>query len=273
MELRTLVSAPGGGQLGGGARDWDVRGQGIWGPRAYQGVSPGSWARDGRCRVPLYLAHVQGLGARVLLHHEELVPHPAALDTAHAQRAVLLSPGRRRWRARRPQVSQQRYRRRQQQQQQQQQWGRQRDSGQEPPAVRPRPHAWAARGPRSMDRSTRASLLGGTTERRPVTWWPQRGRRGAAPDGAPGQARGPERRPAAGALGWRRRGRSCTPGMDGLRGPHPWLPGTTVGQITPQRGRITRQRLRSSRVCCAPWSFRRGMLSGTRRSFVGSLEN
>lgn len=48
-----------------------------------------------------------------------------------------------------------------------------------------------------------ASPLGGTTERPRVTWWLQRGRRGAAPDGAPGLARGPARRPAAGAPGCR----------------------------------------------------------------------
>lgn len=168
----TLLSAPDQGQPGGGSRDWDLAGEGNWGPlRLPAGVSgvPGAGQR---CGVPLYLAHVQGLGARVLLHHEELVPHPAALHAARARRAVLRSPGRRgRRRARRPQGSR---RRRRHQQQQQQHRGRQRRSYPEPPTVGPRPHAWPARGPGpgAWTGGTRASPLGGRTERRRVTWWP-----------------------------------------------------------------------------------------------------
>lgn len=168
----TLLSAPDQGQQGGGSRDWDLVGEGTGVPCVYQRASAGSRARDSGCGVPLYLAHVQGLGARVLLHHEELVPHPAALHAARARRAVLRSPVRRgRRRARRPQGS---WRRRRHHQQQQQHRGRQRRSYPETPTVGPRPHAWPARGPGpgAWTGGSRASPLGGRTERRRVTWWP-----------------------------------------------------------------------------------------------------
>ena len=111
-------------------------------------------------------------------------------------------------------------------------------------------------GPRSMDGRHQ-----GVAARWPgrsgaaVTWWAQRGRRGAAPDGAPGQARGPDRRPAAGAPGWRGRGRDRTRGMDGpLRSPPapPWR----------RRGWVTRQRHGGSGVWDAPWFLREGVLAG-----------
>ncbi|XP_058419394.1 basic proline-rich protein-like [Diceros bicornis minor] len=75
-------------------------------------------------------------------------------------------------------------------------------------------------------------------QRRRVTWWPPRGCRGAAPDGAPGQARGPARRPAEGARG-RRGGGAAAPGAWTPPGPPPARPS--------RRRRVTRQRLRSSR--------------------------
>lgn len=68
-------------------------------------------------------------------------------------------------------------------------------------------------------------------------------------------------------------------GGGGAAAPQAWTAfgvptrGTTVGQITPQRGRITRRRLRSSRVCCGPWSFRRRDAERNSKILVGSLEN
>ena len=121
-----------------------------------------------------------------------------------------------------------------------------------------------APGPGAWTGGTRASPLGGRTERRRVTWRPQRGCRGAAPDGAPGQACGPERRPAVEAPGWRGRGRGRTRGMDGPPGSPPAPPWR-------RRGRITRQRLGSSGVWGAPWSLSAGVLRGREAVRARSL--